>query len=138
EHLPPRVEPDVYLDDAVFLYMSCLAAFDHVQHLLFLIANVLTEEGGGSLRAKYDGAVRHLARLVRALERPLRLPRFRPPRGPLRFRTNMTPARYEAMVERGKEYIRAGDVFQAVLSQRLQVPVRVPPFPGYRALRLLT
>jgi len=137
EHLPPRVEPDVDLDDAVFMYFSSLAAFDHVQHRLFLIANVLTEEGGGSLRAKYDGAVRHLARLVRALERPLPLPRFRPPRGPLRFRSNMTRARYEAMVERGKEYIRAGDVFQVVLSQRLKVPVRVPPFQVYRALRVV-
>ena len=49
----------------------------------------------------------------------------------------MDRARYEAMVERGKEYIRAGDVFQVVLSQRLTVPVRVPPFEIYRALRVV-
>jgi anthranilate synthase component 1 len=41
------------------------------------------------------------------------------------------------MVERTKEYIRAGDIFQGVLSQRLEVPVRVPPFEVYRALRLV-
>jgi anthranilate synthase component 1 len=49
----------------------------------------------------------------------------------------MTRKRYEEMVERGKEYIRAGDVFQVVLSQRLTVPVRVPPFQVYRALRVV-
>src|SRR5271169_4424931 len=124
ERLPPRVEPDVELDDAMFMYFSNLVAFDHVQHRLFLIANVLTEEGPGSLRAKYDAAVRQLARMERQLQQPLRLARTRAPRGALRFRSNMRRENYEAMVERGKEYIRAGDVFQVVLSQRLTVPVR--------------
>ena len=51
------------------------------------------------------------------------------------MRPNMPRARYEAMVERSKEYIRAGDIFQVVLSQRMEVPVRVPAFDVYRALR---
>jgi anthranilate synthase component 1 len=137
ERLPPRVAPDVELDDAVFMYFANLVAFDHVQHRLFLIANVLTEEGPGSLRAKYDAAVRHLHHLECEILRPLRLPRLPRPRGPLRMRRNMTRARYEAMVERAKEYIRAGDIFQVVISQRLEVPVRVPPFEVYRALRVV-
>ncbi|MHB8653124.1 MAG: anthranilate synthase component I [Terriglobia bacterium] len=137
ERLPARVEADVELDDAVFMYFSNLVAFDHVQHRLFLIANVLTEEGPGNLRAKYDAAIRHLERLERQLQQPLRLPRYQRPRGPLRVRSNMTRTHYETMVERGKEYIRAGDVFQVVLSQRLTVPVRVPPFEIYRALRVV-
>jgi anthranilate synthase component 1 len=140
ERLPPRVAPDVELDDAVFMYFSNVLAFDHVQHRLFLIANVLTEDGSASLRAKYDAAVRQLARWETLLRRPPRragLPRFRPPRGALRVRRNMTRAQYEAMVARSKEYIRAGDIFQVVLSQRLEVPVRVPPFQVYRALRVV-
>jgi anthranilate synthase component 1 len=137
ERLPARVEPDVDLDDAVFMYFSSLLAFDHVQHRLFLIANVLTEEGKGSLRAKYDAACRHLDRLEGLLRRPLRLPRARRPQGSLRVRPNMPRDRYEAMVARSKEYIRAGDIFQVVLSQRLEVPVRVPAFDVYRALRIV-
>ena len=137
EKLPPRVEPDVNIDDAVFMYYSNLVAFDHVRHRLFLIANVLTDEGAGTLRSKYDAAVRDLERLARDLDRPLRLPQPRLPRGPLRYRSNLTRETYESMVERGKEYIRAGDVFQVVLSQRLKVPVRVPPFEIYRALRVV-
>jgi anthranilate synthase component I len=137
ERLPARVPPDVELDDAAFMYFSTLVALDHVQHRLFLIANVLTEEGAGSLRAKYDAAVHELEGLDRALARPLRLPPSAHPRGPLRVRSNMTRERYQDMVQRAKEYIRAGDVFQVVLSQRLEVPVRVPAFQVYRALRVV-
>jgi anthranilate synthase component 1 len=137
ERLPPRVEPEVGLDDAVFMYFSGLVAFDHVQHRLFLIANVLTDEGPGSLRKKYEAAIGQLERLERDLQRPLRLPRLKRPQSPLRPRANMTRQQYEAMVERAKEYIRAGDIFQVVLSQRLTVPVRVPPFEVYRALRVV-
>jgi len=137
ERLPPRVEMDVDLDDAAFMYFSDLVAFDHVQHRLFLIANVLTEEGASTLRAKYDAAVRQLARMESLLRRPLALPRRRPPRGPWRLRHNMTRRRYESMVERSKDYIRAGDIFQVVISQRLEAPVRVPPFEIYRALRVV-
>ncbi len=135
ERLPPRVPPDIDLDDAVFMYFSNVLAFDHVQHRLFLISNVLTEEGEGSLRAKYDAACRHLDLLEARLRRPLRLPRIQRPKGALRVHPNMPRARYEAMVERSKEYIRAGDIFQVVLSQRMEVPVRVPAFDVYRALR---
>jgi len=135
ERLPPRVGPDVDVDEAAFMYFSTLVAFDHVQHRLFLIANVLTDEGPGSLRAKYDAAVRELSRLERMLARPLRAPHFRRPQSPLRVRPNMTRQRYQRMVERTKEYIRAGDIFQGVVSLRLEVPVRVPPFEIYRALR---
>lgn len=137
ERLPARVPPDVELDDAAFMYFSNLVAFDHVQHRLFLIANVLTEEGPGSLKSKYDAAVRHLERLERQLQQPLRLPRFKRPRGALQSKPNMQPEEYQSMVERGKEYIRAGDVFQVVLSMRLKVPVRVPSFEIYRALRVV-
>jgi anthranilate synthase component 1 len=135
ERLPARVAADVDVDDAVFMYFSNVLAFDHVQHRLFLISNVLTEEGKGSLKSKYDAACRHLDQLESRLSRPLKLPRTRKPKGALRVRTNMPRAHYEAMVERSKEYIRAGDIFQVVLSQRMEVPVRVPPFDVYRALR---
>ncbi len=137
ERLPARVEPDVDVDDAVFMYFTNLVAFDHVQHRLFLIANVLTDEGPGRLQSKYEAALRQLDHMERALRRPLRQPRIPRPRGPLRVRANVSRDEYETMVERSKEYIRAGDIFQVVISQRLEVPVRVPPFELYRALRVV-
>src|SRR5208283_3283329 len=98
ERLPPRVEADVDIDDAVFMYFANVLAFDHVQHRLFLISNVLTEEGKGSLRSKYDAACRHLDHLESLLRRPLGLARRPRPKGPLRVRSNMQRAQYEAMV----------------------------------------
>jgi anthranilate synthase component 1 len=137
EKLPARVEPDIDLDDSLFMYFTELIAFDHVQHRIYLIANVLTEQGRESLRTKYEEALRRLDGLERALRSPLVLPAHSRPRGRLRFSSNLTRKQYEAMVERGKDYIRAGDVFQVVLSQRLTIPVRVPPFEVYRALRVV-
>ncbi|MGH9398096.1 MAG: anthranilate synthase component I, partial [Terriglobia bacterium] len=137
ENLPPRVEPDVDMDDALFMYFTDLAAFDHVQHRLYLISNVLIEEGKSGLRSKYDEAVRRLDRMERALRGPLVTPRSKPRREPLRVTANMTRAGFESMVRRGKEYILAGDVFQVVVSQRFTAPLHVPPFEVYRALRVV-
>jgi len=137
EPLPARVASDVDLDDGFFMHFRNLAAFDHVAHRLVLIANVFAEEGAGSLRAKYQAAVAELERVRGALERPLAVPRFRRPRGQLPIRANLSPQRFEGLVERAKEYIRAGDIFQVVLSLRLAVPLRVPAFEVYRALRVV-
>jgi anthranilate synthase component 1 len=49
--------------------------------------------------------------------------------------SNTSKAEYAAMVDRAKEYIRAGDIFQVVLSQRFEAPFALPPFSLYRALR---
>jgi anthranilate synthase component I len=137
ERLPARVAPDVDLDDAFFMYFRNLAAFDHVAHRLILISNVFTEEGPGSLRAKYQAAFAELDEMRRTLERPLALPRFRRPRGRLPIRGNLSRPRFQGLVQRAKEYIRAGDIFQVVLSLRLAVPLRVPAFEVYRALRVV-
>ena len=136
EHLPPPVEPDVEIEDAVFMYFSNLVAFDHVRHRLFLISNVLDRRRAGSEEEVRRGG-RHLDRMERQLLQPLRLRPVKRPRGPFALSRQHAAGEYQAMVERGKEYIRAGDVFQVVLSMRLKVPVRVPSFEIYRALRVV-
>jgi anthranilate synthase component 1 len=55
----------------------------------------------------------------------------------LRYRSNISKEKFEAAVERAKEYIQAGDIFQVVLSQRLQAETRARPFDIYRALRVI-
>ena len=92
-------------------------AFDHVQHRVWIIRNVFTE-GPGSLRAKYDAAVREIGRTRKMLERPLPAqPRARRAK-PLRVASNMTKPQFTAAVRKAKSYIRAGDAFQIVVSQR--------------------
>src|ERR1700752_1664632 len=76
-------------------------------------------------------------RVVHALKKPLDKSATEFDAGPLNVetRSNTTPAEFERMVGRAKEYIAAGDIFQVVLSQRFEAPFTLPPFALYRALR---
>jgi anthranilate synthase component 1 len=136
ERIPARGRDDLHLDDAVLMFYPGLLAFDHVQHRLWIIRNVFTE-GPGSLRAKYDRAAREIRATRRVLERPL--PPRRPARaaGALRVTSNMSKAAYLAAVRKAKAYIRAGDIFQVVPSQRFSARTHADPFEIYRALRVI-
>ena len=82
-----------------------LVAFDHVQHRVWVIRNVFTD-GKGSLRQKYNAAVREIRRTRRKLESPLPRQRRIRPRRPLRIESNFTKARYMAAVRKAKIHPR--------------------------------
>lgn len=141
ERLPRRLRDDVGLFDAVLMFYLGLVAFDHVQHRLFIVRNVFTE-GAGSLRSKYNAAVREVADTRRLLELPSAAEgasasgaATRP--SPLKVSSNFRRSEFCAAVRRAKQYIRAGDAFQVVLSQRFSARTAAEPFEVYRALRAL-
>jgi anthranilate synthase component I len=136
EKIPATGRDDVGLDDCVMMFYLGLLAFDHVQHRVWVIRNVFTG-GPGSLREKYDAAVREIKATRRLLEGPL--PEQVPARraGPLRVRSNMTKGKFMGAVRKAKSYIRAGDAFQIVLSQRFEAQTDAQPFEIYRALRVV-
>jgi len=136
ERIPDSGRDDLHLDDCVMMFYRGLIAFDHVQHRVWVIQNVFTE-APGSLRAKYDAAVREIARTRRLLEGPLPRARSSPRATPLRVASNMTKREFISDVEKAKEYIRAGDAFQIVLSQRFSAKTSADPFEIYRALRVI-
>jgi len=111
-------------------------AFDHVRHRVCVIRNVFTE-GKGSLREKYDAAVRQIHQTRRLLEGPLPPQKRAPKNAPLRIKSNMTKPQFLAAVRKAKTYIRAGDVFQVVGSQRFSAETKADPFEIYRALRVV-
>ena len=133
--VPPFRKDDVKLPDAVFLFFSTLLAFDHVKHQIHVISNVRCDEWKGRLRQGYNDAKRRIARVEKALAKPLQAPRNGPAPGPLEVRSNVGKEYYCQAVEKAKEYILAGDIFQVVLSQRLEMEPGVAPFQIYRALR---
>jgi anthranilate synthase component 1 len=121
-----------------------LLIFDNVAQKLKVVSNAHVT--GRPLREVYDESVAKIEAIIAALRRPL--PRPEPPRAlngintrPRRplpgLASNLTKAEFVRMVERGKEYIAAGDVFQVVLSQRFEVPVTASPVDLYRALRVV-
>jgi len=102
------------------------------------VRNVFTE-GPGSLRSNYRATVREISETRRLLELPLDHNRRKPnrPATRLRVQSNFTRSRYLAAVRKSKEYVRAGDVFQVVISQRFSARTLADPFDIYRALRVL-
>jgi len=136
ERIPATGEDELKLDDAVLMFFHGLVVFDHVQHRVWIVRNVFTE-GQGSLRAKYDTAVREIARTRRKLEQPLPRLLKAESRSALHVSSNFTKSRYMAAVRRAKEYIRAGDIFQVVPSQRFSARTPADPFEIYRALRVV-
>jgi anthranilate synthase component 1 len=140
EHLPARLHDDIGLYDAVLMFYHGILAFDHVQHRLWVVRNVFTE-GPVSLRAKYNAAVREIKRTRALLQEPAaaELPRksSKKKSRPLKVSSNFRKAEYLAAVRKAKSYIRAGDIFQVVISQRFSAKVQAEPFEIYRELRAL-
>src|SRR5271155_1308790 len=138
ERIPSTGSDELKLDDAVLMFYRGLVAFDHVRHRVWIVQNVFTESPG-SLRAKYDAAVAEIERTRRKLQAPLRTERVKRAarRGRLLVRSNFTRARYISAVKRAKAYIRAGDIFQVVPSQRFSAKTDADPFEIYRALRVI-
>ena len=131
------------LPEAVFLFTDSLLVFDHVKHRIQVVATAHVE---GSVEEAYERAVQRVDELAERLAQPLprqsQLTEGGVPRQPAdgaegvyRERSNKTPGEYHGMVERAKEYIVAGDIIQAVPSQRLEAPVMSSAFDLYRLLR---
>jgi anthranilate synthase component I len=140
ERLPKRLRDDIGLYDAIMMFYHGIIAFDHVQHRLWIVRNVHTD-GEGSLRTKYHAAVREIRKTRLLLEQPspAELPKKKSKkrRAPLRVTSNFRRDEYLEAVRKAKNYIRAGDIFQVVISQRFSAKTHAEPFDVYRELRAL-
>jgi anthranilate synthase component I len=147
ERLPKRLRDDIGLYDAMLAFYHGLIAFDHVQHRLWIVRSVFTD-GPGSLRTKYHAAVREIRRTRKLLEHPvaaerprntvsLQRPGTAAKKASPKVTSNFRRSEYLAAVRKCKGYIRAGDIFQVVLSQRFSAKSKAHPFDVYRELRAL-
>jgi anthranilate synthase component 1 len=120
-------------DEAGFMLFDTVLAFDHVKHRILIVANarVTADE---DLRALYQFACAKIEFLERELERGLSQAVTTPEAAP-DVRSNLTKDVFEAGVRTIKERIAAGDIYQAVLSQRFEADVTADAFTVYRALR---
>jgi len=140
ERIPKKLRDEIGLFDAVLMFYQGLIAFDHVQHRLWIVRNVFTE--AGSLQQKYDAAVKEIERTRKLLERPVAAEERKRNSGakeiaPLEINSNFKKPAYLAAVKKAKEYIRAGDIFQVVISQRFSAKTEAEAFQIYRELRAL-
>ena len=126
-------KPPLDRDQASFMVFDTVLAFDHVKHRILAIANARLGPGS-DLAAAYALAVAKVAALESELERNLQRP-GRTPASALEIRPNQTKDAFERAVRSIQEDIAAGEIYQAVLSQRFDATTSASPFDVYRALR---
>lgn len=132
----PDVNPDpLGLPDGVMARPSIVAVFDSIAQEILLVATV--RPSALSAREAYDAAAARLQEVVAELRRPLAAPAEPEPWAPEPFTTPVDRAAYAGVVEKAKDYIRAGDIFQVVPSHRMRTRFDRDPFAFYRALRRL-
>ncbi|MCE5253408.1 MAG: anthranilate synthase component I [Actinomycetia bacterium] len=150
ERLPVGPPDDLGLPDMAFLLTDVIMVFDHLAHTITLLTNIFCDDEP-DLDAAYAAAATRLAEVKARLRAPIPPPKWsldgrreargRPPAGggldvmATPVRSNFEREKFLAAVERIREYIRAGDAFQVVLSQRFERPVDVSGFSIYRGLR---
>lgn len=139
-----RTEAD--LPDGLWMQVDSLLIFDQVKRKMWVIAYADLREPGRDLQVAYREACDRIQTLVQKLTAPLKglqpLTQWQPPSAnttakSLPYTSNRTPAEYCDAVRKAKDYIRAGDIFQVVISQRLSTPYQGNPFDLYRSLRLV-
>ncbi|QDV29740.1 Anthranilate synthase component 1 [Planctopirus ephydatiae] len=138
EHLPNAPHDDRQLPDLVFSIYDLMVIFDHIQKTVLVVAHVPVY-GKVSL-ADYESACERIDLLVEKLSQPDQLAIADvKPLGPVSegYTSNFSQAGFEEIVEKAKEYIRSGDIFQVVLSQRLTRRSKASPLDIYRALRVV-
>ena len=137
EKIGEHAKNDLSLPDCVLMFFDRLLAFDHLRHQIHIIATA--DVSRESPRRAYDRALADIAVLEKKLARGVRPANWREssPRhkGKLKVHAGTSRGRFIDSVNRAKEYIAAGDIFQVVLSQRLDFAPEVAPFDVYRALR---
>jgi anthranilate synthase component 1 len=136
EKIGEHAKDDLQLPDCFLMFFDRLLAFDHVRHQIHIIATADVSQE--SPKKAYDRAVADIEQLEKKLAaglRPNQWKRKPPPRGKLEVRAGTSRPRFLKSVERGKQYIAAGDIFQVVLSQRFDFTPQVEPFDIYRSLR---
>jgi len=165
ERLPSTAKDELGVPDACLMFFDQVIAFDHVKKEIHLIVTAdltraaakeeakaarakagvaagtsvaaKTKPAGNPVTAAYERAVKRLDKLERRLEKALPKQKKHPVQGKLQLKPRTAKADFLKAVEKTKEYIAAGDVFQCVLSQRFDCVPGVDPFDIYRSLRIV-
>ncbi|HAR44974.1 MAG TPA: anthranilate synthase component I, partial [Nitrospiraceae bacterium] len=138
EELPDKPKEQLDIPDVFFMVTDTIVIFDNIRHMIKVVSNA--HVNGGSVESAYEEAKAKIDEIVKKLKDRVRGQgsgvRGKRPKDQ-QLTSNFTQAAYEQAVLKAKEYIKAGDIFQVVPSQRFQAPITADPFEIYRALRLI-
>lgn len=136
EHLPTDKPALIDAYDSYFLITDTIVIFDNMRQKIKVVSNAHLN-GGITPEQAYCEATKKIETIVQRLRTPL-LTEIKVPSGrQIELRSNVTREKYEAAVEKAKEYVRAGDIIQVVPSQRFSGELSADPFDIYRVMRTL-
>ncbi|GKS11814.1 anthranilate synthase component I [Paenibacillus chitinolyticus] len=144
ENLPKHRVDDIQMDDIQFMFCDQVIAFDHFKQQMNVIANVHIPDGASeeTIAEAYRQTCQKLDATIQKLKKPL--PSTMMTHSEVEttadlsgFRSNLSKEQYVSNVKAAQEYIKAGDIFQVVLSQRFETDTDVSPLQVYRVLRTL-
>lgn len=144
EKLPAHRMDDLNMNDMQFMFCDQVIVFDHFKQQLQIIGNVHIEEGATDheITVAYEAAVAKIDAMIARLQQPatsMAMPTSAIPIDPDLgdVQSNLTEEQFIANVEKAKNYIRTGDIFQVVLSQRFSIDTEIDPLHVYRVLRTM-
>ncbi len=141
EAIPDENRDNLKLPDSIFMLTDTILIFDHIDHVIKVVCNVSVKDGMSKKRLSkaYDNATKRVDRIIKRLRQPLKMGmRKNKRKRPAPFKSNYTKRQFTKMVEKAKEYIKAGDIIQVVLSQRFSKRLSTKEhFDVYRSLRSL-
>ncbi len=137
ENIPDKNPDDLNAPDCVFMLSQDLIVFDHVSRKIKIVSNaILSGKSHKDLKKAYSAAKRAIEALLRKIKAPIKNETFpEQKKTDIKVASNMSKNEFSAAVRKAKEYIRAGDIIQVVLSQRFKVKLASRPIDIYRSLR---
>lgn len=142
EKLPAHKIDDMNMNDMQFMFCDQVIVFDHFKQQLQIVGNVHISDGAtdAEIAKSYEAAVAKIEATIERLQQPVTIPVTSG--GSIQadyelgeIKSNVTKEQFISNIEQAKQYIRAGDVFQVVLSQRFNIDTNIDPLHVYRVLR---
>ena len=144
EKLPAHKIDDLNMNDIQFMFCDQIIVFDHFKQQLQIVGNVHIADGATDeeITVSYEKAVAKIEAVIERLQQPITVPVTTGPSIEIDhelgdIQSNLTKEQFISNVEQAKEYIRAGDIFQVVLSQRFSIETNIDPLHVYRVLRTM-
>jgi anthranilate synthase component 1 len=137
ERIPDANCDDLKLPDCLFLLTDSILIFDHTKQIIKIVDNVHLENKKTNLQIMraYQAAIQRIEALEKKLKKQLRRRSASSLKKKIKVQSNVSSRNFARMVKRAKDYIREGEIIQAVLSQRFSTKLNTSGFDIYRSLR---
>jgi para-aminobenzoate synthetase component 1 len=135
EHLPSTAIDDLKLPECYFAFYDAIFAFDHLDVKVYLVATGFPEIEEGQRLKRARMRIEEMKNWLYPVYPVIAVSRSPAQNEEITLKSNFTPEEYIKAVNRVREYIAAGDVFQVNLSQRFQADLEIPPYELYKRLK---